>query len=215
MEKSWLQPKIESPTVFDCILSARRFVLISRRNGTLKQETDDERILVLAQKNDQTAFAVIVRRYQSLVFSIGYHFLPSTALAEEIGQEVFLDLYRNLHKIESANHLQFWLRRSTIHRCIDQNRALARRCEVALDSVSEPAAEDHVSNLTTTEFLRYHLGSLPEVQRAILILRYQEELNPAEIAKLLHMPVNTVKSYLQRGLKLLRQKLESKQEART
>ncbi len=186
-----------------------------RRLFTLERETDDERILVLARENDQAAFAVIVQRYQAMVFSIGYHFLGNAALAEEIAQDVFLDLYRNLRKIESASHLQAWLRRSAIHRCIDQSRSSAYRQEIALDSISEPGQEEQRRDTMADESVQRHLSRLSETQRAVLILRYQEDLEPAEIAKLLQMPVNTVKSYLQRGLKLLRQKMEWKQEART
>ncbi len=56
--------------------------------------------------------------------------------------------------------------------------------------------------------------SLPEKQRAIIVLRYQEDLEPAEIAEVLGMPVATVKSYLQRALALLRQKLGRVEEGR-
>jgi RNA polymerase sigma-70 factor, ECF subfamily len=182
--------------------------LIDRRRGALERETDSERVLVLA-RTDQAAFAVLVRRYQSLVFSIGYHFLSNGALAEETAQEVFLDVYRNLHKIESAAHLQWWLRRTTLNRCIDQSRSAAYRSEVALQDVAEPAREDAQHDPLAGESLRRWLQTLPETQRAVVILRYQEDLEPAEIAETLGIPVNTVKSSLQRGIKSLRERMAS------
>jgi len=65
------------------------------------------------------------------------------------------------------------------------------------------------------ERLRQTLAQLPEKQRMVVLLRYQEELGPGEIAELLNMPVNTVKSTLQRALEELRGKLTRKlKEAR-
>ena len=57
------------------------------------------------------------------------------------------------------------------------------------------------------ETLRRVIATLPETPRAVMILRYQEDLNPAEIGQALDMPVATVKSHLQRSLALLREKL--------
>ena len=58
------------------------------------------------------------------------------------------------------------------------------------------------------EVLRRLIATLAEAPRAVMILRYQEDLDPSEIAELLEMPVGTVKSHLQRSLALLREKLE-------
>jgi RNA polymerase sigma-70 factor (ECF subfamily) len=57
------------------------------------------------------------------------------------------------------------------------------------------------------ETLRRLIATLPEAPRAVIILRYQEDLDPSEIAEILSMPVGTVKSHLQRSLTLLREKL--------
>ena len=57
------------------------------------------------------------------------------------------------------------------------------------------------------ETLRRLVASLPETPRMVMVLRYQEELDPSEIAQILEMPLATVKSHLQRSLALLREKL--------
>ena len=59
-----------------------------------------------------------------------------------------------------------------------------------------------------SDVLRRLIASLPETPRAVMVLRYQEDLDPAEIADILEMPLGTVKSHLQRSLSLLREKLE-------
>lgn len=152
--------------------------------------------------------------HQSLVFSVAYHFLQVSALAEEIAQDIFLDLYRNIGKIESAAHLTFWLRRSTTNRCIDQSRKLAYRTEVPIADTFHPASSCELGDTLLGEAVRRQVAKLPEWQRAIVVLRYQEDMDPLEIADVLKIPVNTVKSRLHRALGTLRQALERKQRVK-
>ena len=64
-------------------------------------------------------FPAIVRLRQGMVFSIAYHFLRDRALAEEVAQEVFLQLHQSVEEMKSGAHVGFWLRRVASHRAID------------------------------------------------------------------------------------------------
>ena len=156
---------------------------------------------------DQFAFEEIVRQHQGMVFSMACHFLRDRALAEELAQEVFLNLHQNLHSIKSPEHLVYWLRKVTSHRCIDQSRRLKVRPHVSLDDVPEPSIDASENDLFLSEMLRRVVDTLPEKARLVVILRYQEDLDPGEIASVLDMPLNTVKSHLRRSLSSLRDKL--------
>jgi RNA polymerase sigma-70 factor (ECF subfamily) len=169
-----------------------------------------EGALARAAEGDQLAFAEIVSRNQAMVFSLACHFLRDRSLAEELAQEVFLNLHQNLSAIQSPAHLTFWLRRVTSHRCIDQTRRLKVRPQVSLEEVPEPVARSTENDMLLSEALRKVVGTLPEKPRMVVILRYQEDLDPTEIAKVLGMPLNTVKSHLRRSLALLREKLSRK-----
>jgi len=160
--------------------------------------------------NLKTAFEEIIREHQGVVFSIAYHFFQNSALAEEVAQDVFLELYRNLGRIESDTHLVYWLRKTTANRCVDHKRKAAYRSEIGLEQAKEPAAAA-VQNGLLSQTVRRQLAALPQKQRAAVILRYQEDLQPAEIAAMLKIPVNTVKSHLQRALETLRERLEPRQ----
>src|SRR5579863_2993580 len=149
-----------------------------------------------------------MRQHQSLVFSLAYHFLHDRESAEEVAQEVFLSLHRNLGGIQSPAHAAFWLRRVTVQRAFDEGRRRQRRPRVALDDIAEPAASADRGDPILGETLRRLIATLADAPRMVMILRYQEDLDPMEIAKLLDMPVATVKSHLQRSLALLRGKLE-------
>lgn len=181
------------------------------------QDHQVETALRQANLGDSAAFADLVRAHQAMVFSIAWHFLHDRSLGEDVAQEVFLELYRRLAEIESPAHLLHWLRRVAVHRSIDQGRRHKHRREQSLEDVPEPAAghrrlgrgsgEPGSGDPFLQRQLRRSLAMLTEKQRMVVLLRYQEDLGPAEIAEIVGMPVNTVKSTLHRSLEELRGKL--------
>ncbi len=164
-----------------------------------------------------------------MVFSIARRIVHDPPLAEEIAQDVFLELYGRLASFSSREQVLHWLRRVTVHRSIDQARRRPRRphdhaaVSFAEPGVAEPGAaaqegaretEPGIERETERETetwlpgrLRQLIVSLPIVPRTVVVLRYQEGLGPEEIAAVLEMPVSTVKSDLQRALKVLRGKM--------
>src|SRR5947207_3535701 len=109
-----------------------------------------------AATGDHEAFGDLIREHQDMVFSIAWHFLHDRARAEEIAQEVFLQLYRTMGNIESPAHLTFWLRRVASNRCIDESRrgrwrivTLAEASYVARDADST----DPLRNRTVDQLL--------------------------------------------------------------
>ena len=151
-------------------------------------------------------FAGIVRQHEAMVFSLALHFLRDREAAEEVAQDVFLQLHSSLATLQSAEHITFWLRKVTCHRAIDYGRR-RRWPQVSLDDVAELQARVSTRDPMLTRRLRRIIASLPENARMVVILRYQEDLTPIEIADVLDMPVATVKSHLQRSLARLREKV--------
>jgi RNA polymerase sigma-70 factor, ECF subfamily len=152
-------------------------------------------------------FTEALRANQAMVFSLAYHFLRDHSAAEEIAQDVFLRLYRKFADFESAAHIVFWLRKVTSNRCIDYARGRVAQPTISLERVEEPSiAEEHGDPLLNRR-LRQLIATLPEKPRMVMVLRYQEDLMPEEIAKVMDMPVRTVKSHLHRSLAMLRQKI--------
>jgi RNA polymerase sigma-70 factor, ECF subfamily len=154
----------------------------------------------------RTGFEELLREHQSMVFSIAYRFLRDRAAAEELAQDVFLQLYRSLDSLESPEHVKRWLRRVATNRCIDSCRRQRLAPRIALDEVREPSAPAAVRDPMLSRALGQLVASLPENWRALVILKYQEEMDNEEIAQTLQMPVGTVKSQLSRALDLLRDK---------
>ena len=151
-------------------------------------------------------FAELVRDNQAMVYSIAYHSLNDRAVAEELAQDVFLQLHRNLNRLESPEHATHWLRKVATHRAIDHARRHPRRLEVDFEHVPEPSTPAADSDPLLRSWVRKLVASLPEKKRMIVVLRYQEEMEIDAIAKLMGMPARTVRTQLHRTLALLREK---------
>lgn len=152
------------------------------------------------------AFAEAVETHKAMVYSIAWHFLRDRAVAEELAQDVFLELHRNWSSIQSARHVVFWLRKVTSRRAIDFMRRRRTRAETSLEETAEPTALERVHDSMLSSYLERMVASLPEKQRIVIVLRYQEGMEPEDIAEMLEMNVSTVKSQITRALDLLRAK---------
>ena len=154
-------------------------------------------------------FRRLIEAHQRMVFSLPLRVTGEHGAAEEVAQDVFLELHRGGDKLESEDHVRFWLRRVTVHRATDALRKKARQPEASAEEwMEEQYVQDNQEGLNSAvvALLEELLRTLPEQMRVVIVLRYQEDMLPDEIAKLLGQPVATVKSNLQRGLQLLRRK---------
>ena len=160
-----------------------------------------------------TDFRRLVETHQRMVFSLALRVTGERGTAEEVAQDAFLELHRELNgqqpRLESEDHVRFWLRRVTVHRATDALRRRSLRPEAQAEEwVEEQHIEENNEALSAAvvSLLEELLRTLPEQMRVVIVLRYQEEMTPDEIANLLNQPLPTVKSNLQRGLQLLRRK---------
>ena len=160
----------------------------------------------MAIANDE--FRRLIETHQRMVFSIALRVTGDYATAEEVAQDVFLELHRSGERLAGEAHIRYWLRRVATHRAIDALRRQAQRPEA---DAEEWVEEQHVDGASVSSAglqarLDDLLRTLPEPMRVAVVLRYQEEMLPDEIARVLGQPVASVKSHLHRGLTLLRRK---------
>lgn len=161
-----------------------------------------------ARHGDLAAFDELLREHESRVFSMALRFTGQRADAEELTQDVFVELHRSLPRISDREHLVRWLLRTVTHRCLNRLRHDRRRPQlVPMESMpvaSEPTAPVQESDPLVGARLRQLLLELSPEARAVVLLRFQEDLDPTGIAAVLSMSVNTVKSHLRRSLEWLR-----------
>jgi RNA polymerase sigma-70 factor, ECF subfamily len=165
-----------------------------------------------ARAGDLPAFRELLRIHKARVFSMALRIMGNAADAEEVAQDVFLQLHGALAQISTSGHLKHWLLRAVSHRCIDRLRSRNSRPRLVSihefpDSVHGNACHEGGDLLAVDRVRRLMLELSPEA-RTVLLMRYQEELVPSEIATVLAMPLNTVKSHLRRSLDWLRAQLE-------
>ncbi len=154
---------------------------------------------------------VWVRRYTSMVYSLALRMTGDAGWAEELTQDVFLELDRNRARMQGEEHIRRWLRQVVMHRAVDAMRRRNSREPgwregrwMGLEDWREAAPEYAGQSARQGARVERWLMKLPERQREAVLLRYQEAMTPEEMAAALRAPVATVKSHLQRGLRALR-----------
>jgi RNA polymerase sigma-70 factor (ECF subfamily) len=166
----------------------------------------DQRLLDTARNGDLDAFEALVRRHQRKVYSLAWHGVRDQMAAEEIAQDVFMQLHAALPRIESGAHLCAWLRRTTTHRVIDALRV--RKSSRSIDQIAEPHVQHGIGDPFAERLVHRALARLAPRARMVVMLRYMDDLAPTEIAETLDMSLNTVKSHLRRGMLVLRARLQ-------
>jgi RNA polymerase sigma-70 factor (ECF subfamily) len=170
--------------------------------------------LAKARSGERAALTVLVQAHQRSVYSLALRMLGARDLAEDLTQDVFMQMNGNLRAIVSNRHLGFWLRQVTTNRAIDQLRRRSRVEMTSLDSAAQLFGAEDDADPLLQRHLQALLADLSPQARAVLLLRFQEDLDPMDIARTLDMPINTVKSHLKRSLESMREKIAGMQPAR-
>lgn len=183
----------------------------------------DTRLVKLARKGDQIAFAELVDLYKDRLFHLAYRMLFNRHEAEDIVQETFLRVYKNWHRYDEKQKFSTWIYRIATNLCIDRLRK--RKPSYYLDA--EMNNQDGLDGYTlipgdertpeteyllseTQQIIHQAIEGLPAKYKSVIVLRYLQELSLQEIGDVLDMPVTTVKTRVHRGREFLRKKLEHK-----
>lgn len=145
---------------------------------------------------------VLVAERGSALLATAVLLTGSRAAGEDLVQAALERLMRNWHRVHGD--MEGYLRRTLYHLAVDRWRRRRRRPEV-LATVEPPGQPDGTDTLHLRQALIQALGLLPPRQRAVLVLRYWEQLSEAEAAEMLGCSVGTVKSTASRGLSRLRE----------
>ena len=176
-------------------------------------QTSDVDILRGIAGGDEQALSALYDRYRLILFGLILRILHSQAEAEDVLQEVFLQVWRRASDFDETRGRPFtWLVTLARSRAIDRLRSLGSRERTAQesardvpDSISD-AADDAVKS-EQGEIVRAALRELPEEQRRTLLLAYFEGLTQSEIAERLKTPLGTIKTRMRSGMTKLRESL--------
>lgn len=160
-------------------------------------------------------FEAVVDRCQRNVYSYAMHLLRDAGAAEDLTQEVFLRLWRHWSRID-VSRVEAWLTRVTRNLCYDRwrlqrtaSRYVVEPAEDAVDAARDRRAgpQELAEASDFRRSLEAALATLNEPSRSVLVLREVLGFKYTEIAEALELPLNTVRVYLHRGRKRLRDRL--------
>jgi RNA polymerase sigma-70 factor, ECF subfamily len=202
------QPIVRRQTVATCVISATETDLIPARTETLRD--DSERSLVQrAQRGDQEAFATLFQLHKKRVYSVCLQMTKDVADAEDLTQEAFLQVFRNVNSFRGDSAFSTWLYRIAVNTVLMK---LRRRKAPPLLSLDEPVspespslkrdvgkADPNLSGAVDRIALRRAIEELPEGCRQIFDLHEVQGFQHHEIARQLQCSIGNSKSQLHKA----------------
>jgi RNA polymerase sigma-70 factor, ECF subfamily len=169
----------------------------------------------------QIQFEQVVREHQEFVFRTLARLTGRGEHVEDLAQEVFLRLYRGLENFRGEAKLTTWLYRITLN--VAQDEWKRRKKEQGTTSFDDPDAgwperiragdgdaEQILSSRQAMAAVNEALGELSDNERAVIVMFHQEECTYEQIAMVLKLPINTVRTHLHRGRQKLKQRLQER-----
>lgn len=176
----------------------------------------DPELIILIQNGNTHAFRYLVDQHRNLVWHLVFRMTRMREDAEDLSQEIFLRVFRDIRKFRGESKLSTWIASIAYHMCIDYIRKKGREKTDFLEDPRQMVAEDPGERNSPTDIDRKDmqrmiqgvLEQLPLHYRTVMTLFYLEEMSYKEIETITGMPEGTLKSYLNRGRQLIREKIE-------
>jgi RNA polymerase sigma-70 factor (ECF subfamily) len=195
-------------------------------------EDPDREAVRRARDGDQGAFEQLVLAHQRRAFNVAYRILGDYEEALDLTQEAFVLAHRNLRQFRGEARFGSWLLAITVNQCRNRLKHWKRRARARHDSLSEPiggegsdllrelpdpgaTAFEALEGRQLEELVREEMQHVDEEYRIVLVLRELQDVAYEEIARMLGVPVGTVKSRLHRGRAELRERLRRRLSPRS
>ncbi|MYK16693.1 RNA polymerase sigma factor [Candidatus Poribacteria bacterium] len=178
------------------------------------EREDDVQLIHKILSGDDTAFGILVEKYQKSVHALAWRKTQDFHYAEDIMQDTFLRAYNKLSTLKNPTQFAGWLHVIANRLCIDwmrtQKSGMQSLEDTPIEEIEKSSYTHHISEQRMTERTeRYHelvkrlLEKLPENERAVVTLFYLDEMSTKEIGRFMGVSVNTITSRLQRARKRL------------
>lgn len=211
MARVSVQQSIELSTE-DSMLPPRADLSAPAESAKRSPNDKDLELVAKSLEGDSVAFGDLVTRYNARIFAVAFRILGDRAEAEDLTQDVFITLHKNLGQFRGDSKLSTWIYRVTKNRCLNRLKFLQRRHVGRHRDIADPVVEsaistrhasvdptDKISNEELRAVLEEHLLMLPEEQRVLVVLRDLEDQSYEEISTITELPLGTVKSRLHRA----------------
>ncbi|MEL6917562.1 MAG: sigma-70 family RNA polymerase sigma factor [Bacteroidota bacterium] len=183
---------------------------------------NDQYYIYRAMEGDSQAFAVLIDRYKYMVYTLAVRIIKNKEEAEEVAQDVFLNIYKNISSFKGDSKFSTWVYRIAYNRSLDYVKKLSRSLETSeIDTHTErhvQLVENTLDCLEREERRDTIKGAIKELSgddSVLITLYYYEELSLNEIATIMEQSANTIKVRLFRARKRLAQILTERLEPET
>ena len=172
------------------------------------------------KKRDKEAFNLLIDKYQNKIFGLINLIVNNPSVTEDLAQEVFLRIFKGIPYFRGESKLSTWIYRITYNVCMGEIKKSKKTFHIFDNEKMRISLNNYHFHINTKidkieleERIKKILDRLPVNYRTVLTFFYWQELSYQEIAEAMNIPVGTVKTYLHRAKKLLKQKiLEEKNE---
>jgi RNA polymerase sigma-70 factor, ECF subfamily len=192
-----------------------------RSASALPDQVQETSWVAASRRGDALAFNRLVLKWERTVFNVALRMLQDREEATEATQEIFLSAYKNIQGFRQDSKFSTWLYRIAVNHCVSQARRRPQGTRVSLDSddaAVSPAEQLRIPDTQEGDLLRSEnrsrvhaaLSFLSPEQRAVIELKFFQELTFEEIAAVLQVPLSTIKSRLYAGMEMLKVRLSAK-----
>ena len=161
---------------------------------------EDRELVEKFQKGDETSFNELVKRYQEKIYWIARRIVADHDAADDIAQEVFIKAYSALKDFRGESAVYTWLYRVAVNLSLNFIRRKKVRNFFRIDDFFELEAEENQNpdkifeSKEHNQLLNEAIQQLPEKQKAVFVLRYQEDLSYEEISKIVNTSIGGLKA---------------------
>jgi RNA polymerase sigma-70 factor, ECF subfamily len=187
---------------------------------------DDELLIARAQRGERPAFDALVRRHQERAYVYAFRLTRNADAAADVVAEAFLRIHNALPNFKGQSSFKTWLYRILTNCYLDLRKRERARPHGSLDTLLDagegekgaqiadegPTPEEEAHRRARNDAMQFALGSMPEYQRAMIVMYHAEDMSYEEMAAALDLPVGTVKSRLNRARLNLRDLLLKHEE---
>lgn len=190
----------------------------------VKMECPDQKLIANYLKGDEKSLEILIKRYLKPIYSFVFQIIGNDQEGEDITQEVFVKVWKNLKKFDKKRSFKTWIFTIAKNTCLDwlkRKRTISfselehtEKSESFLENIvdTNPLPNELLEKQDLADLLNKALKKLSPKYRMVLFLRYNDHLTFKEISEILEEPLNTVKSRHQRAIAELKKLLLSKVE---
>ena len=197
-------------------------IMIAAYRGEGNSVNQEALLIEKARDGDISAFEKLISLYEKKIYNYCYRMTNNHEDAEDLAQEVFIKVYRNLNKFKGNSKFSTWIYRIAYNTCVDKYRKKRKAKIFSLDYFNDegvgnmqpvsdnPLPEDEVIQKERYERIQACIASLKPKYKTVIILRDIQNYSYEEIAEILQLPLGTVKSHINRARAALTDALKGK-----